>query len=195
MSCRRATRGWRLCMQQPCAAESRWDPIVETGFPGLEEAASMATASKRWRVHAALRWEDSIFMPTPLSSHSIGIGSKGCCVVACVLRWRRNEPTVAIVADPLSRIQGASAAKVDSETEAPATAAQRSPNGNYAWAILMMRVFALDVLECECCGGRLRILASIHSPENTRKILDCLGLPSRTPPLSPAVYEARPDDI
>jgi hypothetical protein len=28
----------------------------------------------------------------------------------------------------------------------------------------------LDVLECERCGGRLRILASIHLP-NTKKVL------------------------
>jgi hypothetical protein len=53
----------------------------------------------------------------------------------------------------------------------------------------MRRVFAIDVLKCHCCGGRMRILAAIHPPDATRKILECLGLPSRAPPLSPAVLE------
>jgi hypothetical protein len=53
----------------------------------------------------------------------------------------------------------------------------------------MMRVFALDVLRCEVCGGRMKILAAIHPPDVTRKILDCLGLPSRAPPVAPAVSD------
>jgi hypothetical protein len=53
----------------------------------------------------------------------------------------------------------------------------------------MMTVFALDVLECERCGGRMKILAAIPPPDATAKILDCLGLPSRAPPLAPAVSD------
>ena len=53
---------------------------------------------------------------------------------------------------------------------------------NYSWAELMKRVFAIDVLQCDQCGAQMRILAAIHPPENTRKILDCLGLHSRAPP-------------
>jgi hypothetical protein len=60
---------------------------------------------------------------------------------------------------------------------------------NYTWAQLMKRVFLVDVLECERCGGRMKILAAIHPPDATRKILDCLGLPSRAPPLVPAVSD------
>lgn len=55
-----------------------------------------------------------------------------------------------------------------------------------AWADLMRRVFALDVLECPGCGGRMRILAAIHPPENAQAILACLGLPERAPPIAPA---------
>jgi hypothetical protein len=47
----------------------------------------------------------------------------------------------------------------------------------------------LDVLQCECCGGRMKILAAIHPPDTTAKILECLGLPSRAPPLAPAVSD------
>ena len=57
---------------------------------------------------------------------------------------------------------------------------------NYSWAALMARVFEVDVLECPECKGRLRILAAIHPPENTRKILECLHLPTRAPPVKAA---------
>jgi len=33
----------------------------------------------------------------------------------------------------------------------------------------------------------MKILAAIHPPDATRKILECLGLPTRAPPLAPAV--------
>lgn len=60
---------------------------------------------------------------------------------------------------------------------------------NYTWAELMKRVWELDVLACPRCLGRLKIVAAIHPPDATRKILECLGLPSRAPPVSPASYK------
>ena len=57
---------------------------------------------------------------------------------------------------------------------------------NYTWADLMKRVFRVDVLQCEHCGGRMKILAVIRPPTATVRILECLGLPSRAPPLAPA---------
>ena len=38
----------------------------------------------------------------------------------------------------------------------------------------------------------MRILAAIHPPDTTRKILEHLGLPSRAPPIAPAVSEPEP---
>ena len=35
-------------------------------------------------------------------------------------------------------------------------------------------------------SGRMRLVAAMHSPEALRRILECLGLPSRAPPVSPA---------
>lgn len=64
---------------------------------------------------------------------------------------------------------------------------------NYEWANMMKRVFELDVLECPHCHGRLRILAAIHPPENTQKILQCLGLPTRAPPVKPVVPDTEFD--
>ena len=66
---------------------------------------------------------------------------------------------------------------------------------NYTWAELMKRVFLVDVLQCEHCGGRMKILAAVRPPPATEKILDCLGLPSRAPPLALASsdYDCQPD--
>ena len=58
---------------------------------------------------------------------------------------------------------------------------------NYSWASLMRRVFEIDVLEYSRCKGRRRILSAIHPPVTTTKLLDCLGLPSRAPPLAVAI--------
>jgi len=60
---------------------------------------------------------------------------------------------------------------------------------NYTWAGLLKRVFEVDVLRCGRRGARMRILADIHSPDAIRAILDCLGLPSRAPPIAPAMEE------
>src|SRR5439155_27099908 len=62
------------------------------------------------------------------------------------------------------------------------------------WAELQKRLWPLDELEGpRCHQGRIRILAAIHSPGATQKILDCLGLPARALPLSPAVSEFAAD--
>jgi hypothetical protein len=60
---------------------------------------------------------------------------------------------------------------------------------NYSWAELMKRVWDVDVLKYDRCGGRMRILCAINTPEAIVKILDCLGLPARPPPIYPAVRD------
>jgi hypothetical protein len=42
------------------------------------------------------------------------------------------------------------------------------------WAELLRRVFAIDVLACPRCGGRLRLLSAIHCDAASQAILDCL---------------------
>jgi hypothetical protein len=64
---------------------------------------------------------------------------------------------------------------------------------NYSWASLMERVFELDVLACPRCGGRMRILAAIDTPDAIHKILACLGLPTRAPPIAPAISNPNPE--
>jgi hypothetical protein len=75
---------------------------------------------------------------------------------------------------------------VPSAEPAPTLVADPRHGPNYTWAELMKRVWALDILACPRCTGRMRIMAAIDHPDVTRKILDCVGLPSRAPPVAPA---------
>ena len=45
----------------------------------------------------------------------------------------------------------------------------------------------VDALQCPRCGDRMRVIAAITDPEVARRILMCLRLPPRAPPLAPAV--------
>ena len=78
----------------------------------------------------------------------------------------------------------------------PNPAPRRPPRPrNYSWAELMRRVFAVDVLECPACDGRMRIIAALHAGEAIQAILECLGLPSRAPPIAAAVAEPEEDEM
>ncbi len=47
---------------------------------------------------------------------------------------------------------------------------------HWAWANLMRRAFAIDVLACPRCGGRLLLLGTIEDPVAIRAILDSLAV-------------------
>ncbi len=63
-----------------------------------------------------------------------------------------------------------------------------------AWAELLQRVFELDALRCPRCGARMRLLAAIEDPEVARRILECLDLPARAPPLGAVLRVSVGDD-
>ncbi len=50
------------------------------------------------------------------------------------------------------------------------------PPRRWRWAELLQRVFAVDVLLCANCGGRMRVIAVIDDPDVVRRILAHLGL-------------------
>jgi hypothetical protein len=60
---------------------------------------------------------------------------------------------------------------------------------HHAWADLLRRTFAKDVLDCPECGGRLRLLATIAQREVIERILAHLGLPTDPVVPEPARYE------
>ena len=63
---------------------------------------------------------------------------------------------------------------------------ERPRRNRYPWAELMKRVFEMDVLICEHCGGTRKLLAFLTEPRTIRHILQHLGLPADPPPIAPA---------
>jgi hypothetical protein len=55
-----------------------------------------------------------------------------------------------------------------------------------SWASLLERTFAIDILACPECGGRLRLIATINDQAVIEKILGHLGLPTEAPAPLPA---------
>jgi hypothetical protein len=68
---------------------------------------------------------------------------------------------------------------------ADGTGVKSSPRA-WTWAALMHRAFAIDVLACPHCGGRLRLIATLHDPAVIRKILAHLGMARSGPSPGPA---------
>ena len=54
------------------------------------------------------------------------------------------------------------------------------------WAALLKRVFAVHILACALCGGKMRVISVIDEGPVARQILDHLGLPSAAPVRAPA---------
>ena len=106
----------------------------------------------------------------------------GLCTHPCGSRSRDAASDVESV--PAAPDPGA-AARLEAPS-LPASDDAGSRARRLAWAELLQRVFAVDVLECPRCRGRMRLLAAIHPPDATEAILECLQLPSRAPPTAAA---------
>ena len=63
-------------------------------------------------------------------------------------------------------------------------AAKTAEPSRHPWPWLLQRVFAVDVLTCQKCGGRLRIVEIAKKPDDISRILSDLGYPS-APPRAP----------
>jgi hypothetical protein len=68
----------------------------------------------------------------------------------------------------------------------PAGIDARESAGRMRWAALLQRVFEIDALRCPCCGATMRVIAAIEDPNVAQRILECLKLPARAPPLGDA---------
>jgi hypothetical protein len=54
------------------------------------------------------------------------------------------------------------------------------------WAELLQKVFAVDVLECPDCGGRLRVLACVTEGVEVKRYLEHAGIDATGPPVARA---------
>ena len=76
---------------------------------------------------------------------------------------------------------GGSGSEEAGDAERPSAKRRR-----YSWAELMKRVHRVDVLICESCGGRRKVLAYLTDGKVITKILTHLGLPAEPPVVAPA---------
>ncbi len=103
-------------------------------------------------------------------------------VLAPRARWR--ERVVAY-----GRVLPAPTASAAPLAAGPDDAGVKSTPRAWTWAALMHRAFAIDVLACPHCGGRLRLIARLHDPAVIRKILAHVGLGPSGPSPGPAPPE------
>ena len=97
-------------------------------------------------------------------------------VLAPRARWRERVVAYGRVAP----------APTGSAAPRPEGPGKPSPPRGWSWAALMHRAFAVDVLACPHCGGRLRLIATLHDPAVIRKILAHLGRSPSGPSPGPA---------
>jgi hypothetical protein len=74
---------------------------------------------------------------------------------------------------------GESTAELGSEENA-------SPRSRMPWAQLLKRVFHNDLLVCEKCNGKRKVIAFVTERQPIQEILTHLGLPTEPPNIAPA---------
>jgi hypothetical protein len=83
----------------------------------------------------------------------------------------------------------------DEPTTSAKTGAKKTAEpSRHPWPWLLQRVFAVDVLKCEKCGGRLRIVEIAKKPDDIQRVLAERGwsrAPPRAPPDAPLPASAR----
>jgi len=87
--------------------------------------------------------------------------------VALELKTAWRDGTRELVFEPLEFLERLAAPLATGPDDAGVQSTPRA----WTWAALMHRAFAIDVLACAHCGGRLRLIATLHDPAVIRKIL------------------------
>jgi len=68
-------------------------------------------------------------------------------------------------------------------------------SGYRPWAELLQRTFAVDVLTCPSCQGRMRLLAVVKNPAGIARYLAAVGelteVPGRSPPRAPPYWKSQ----
>ncbi|MBN4054972.1 transposase [Acidimicrobium ferrooxidans] len=85
----------------------------------------------------------------------------------------------------------------DPACQLPADQGSRGSGRWIPWATLLHRVFGFEVLQCENCGGRMALIATIRNHQVVNAILDCMCLDSSpaeiaAPALEPCQLELFP---
>ena len=143
------------------------------------------------------RWRSRSRTPASGSAYHGAFAARGCWRVAPASAPRAEGSSAPAAAPPAAAPPAAGAESppppLPSAAAAAAPAGPRAPPPDdyirprhVAWAELLRRTFALDVLACPDCGGRLRLVATIADPRAIASILAHLGLPLEPPRPAPA---------
>ncbi len=157
----------------PCA--SGRDQVV----PGARSEASSACASDEGNRDAPCGIDRTRACPPPVAETG----------PTTSIAMRGGAPCVGSES-AASASQGAQAAPapgVSEQKAAPRPFSGTRPQRprRLPWADLLKRIFGVKALECEC-GQSMRVIAVITEPTVAKRILECMGLPPRAPPLAPA---------
>lgn len=211
---------WRRGSLPPLTHARDYDRHLSVGRGGFTlHAATRAGAMDERGREALLKY---VLRP-PIAQERVAQGPDG--LVRIALKKQFSDGTFAVDLDPLSlltrlcasvppprfhtvRYAGvlASASKLRSRIipEPPAESSEdvrEEPTPpprrcRYRpWAELMMRTFAVDVLCCPRCKGRLRLVALMTEPKEIRRYLRALGertdAPVRSPARGPPYWRSR----
>ena len=120
-----------------------------------------------------------------------------CRLAMSVPPPRRHTIRYAGVLAPASPWRGRLSPLAPSETPADGQRPRR-PEGKPSyrpWAELLARTFAVDVLACPKCHGRMSLLAMVEDPANIARFLAAVGeateAPPRSPPRGPPYWKSR----
>jgi len=120
-----------------------------------------------------------------------------CRLATSVPPPRFHTVKYAGVLAPASRWRARIAPKPHPEP-APSTGKPAPPGhaGGYRpWAELLARTFAVDVLTCSRCAGRMRLLAMVTQPASVARYLATTGeateVPRRSPGRGPPYWKSR----
>ncbi len=141
----------------PCDFLGRLAVLVPRPF------VSVAAVFQEWR------------RPHPRTPRLDSLCSLAGGVLGARSAWRR-----AIVPAAAGVAREAPVATPDPPADAGTTPRRRQ------WAELMRRSFGFDVLACDRCGGRLRLIALIYQADVLARILTHLGVPAALPTPRPA---------
>ena len=66
---------------------------------------------------------------------------------------------------------------------------------NYTWSKMLARVFKIDMLKCECCGGKLRPICAVTESDAIRRYLKSVEIDYEPPPRGPPRYSQESFDF
>ncbi|PRQ02086.1 hypothetical protein [Enhygromyxa salina] len=86
------------------------------------------------------------------------------------------------VLHPSNPSRSSSGSHIDGEATPVELEVELKPASRHPWAWLLARVFAVDVMTCSRCGGRMRLVEIADSRDGIARVLANVGLGPRPPP-------------